>query len=479
VAQVPPHRRAAIHRDAATRLGRSGASPHAVARLWLAGERPQEAVPWLAAASREAVRLGAFHDALTTLDVLLQHAPGDAAALRLRAEALEAVGDARAPAAFAAAARAVPAGQRSELRARQALASIRAGDPAGALTALDGVEARTLEGRLAQSLALAGAAAMGHGDPTAGVARAAETRRLAIESGNPSAVVIASWAEAAAAHAKGELPGVLRAGLRETWALPEVAITTFDGHLCVAERLLYGGQPYHDVIAFADALEAEAERLGAARGRAFAITFRGEARLLTGDLAGASADLDRGVALHRAIGASGGASLALERLAQIAVHRGDRPGAVALLDDALVAARDSGLGFHLFDRIYGARITVAADPAAALAAVEEAEASVQGALETCPGCRITLAVPAALAAADAGDLERALRYEAVAEGLTTLLMRLPGWYAALDEVRGHRALAEGDVQSARRHLHAAAERFSAVGQPLDSDRCSRDAVLLP
>jgi DNA-binding SARP family transcriptional activator len=270
VAQVPPHRRAAIHRDAATRLGQSGASPHAVARLWLAGERPQEAVPWLAAAAREAVRLGAFHDALSTLDVLLLHAPGHAAALRLRAGALEAVGDARAPAAFAAAALAVPADQRSDLRARQALASIRAGDPAGALTALDGVEARTLEGRLAQSLALAGAAAMGHGDPSVGVVRAAETRRLAIESGDPSAVVIASWAEAAAAHAKGELPGVLRAGLRETWALPEVAITTFDGHLCVAERLLYGGQPYDDVIAFADALEAEADRLGAARGRAFA-----------------------------------------------------------------------------------------------------------------------------------------------------------------------------------------------------------------
>ncbi len=478
VAQVPPHRRVEIHRQAAGRLARSGAPPQTVARHWLAGEQPQEAVPWLETASREAVRLGAFRDALATLDVLLQHSPGHPAALCLRAEALEAVGDVRAPVAFAAAAGAAPADRWAEVRARQALASVRAGDPAGALAALDGVEARTLEGRLAQSLALAGAAAMGHGDPALGVARAAQTRQLAIASGDPSAVVIASWAEAAAAHAQGELPGVLRAGLRETWALPEVAITTFDGHLCVAERLLYGGQPYEEVIAFADALEAEADRLGAARGQAFATTFRGEARLLTGDLQRAGVDLERGVALHRAIGASGGASLALERLAQVALYRGDRPGAVALLDDALVAARDSGLGFHLFDRVYGARITAAADPAMALVAVEEAEASVQGALETCPGCRITLAVPAALAAADAGDLERALRYEAVAEDLTTLLMRLPGWYAALDEVRGHRTRAEGDVRSAGHHLRAAAERFRAVGQPLDSDRCLRDAALL-
>jgi tetratricopeptide (TPR) repeat protein len=232
------------------------------------------------------------------------------------------------------------------------------------------------------------------------------------------------------------------------------------------------------VIAFADALEAEADRLGAARGSAFATTFRGEARLLTGDLERAGVDLERGVRLHRAIGASGGESLSLERLAQLALHRGDRPAAVRLLDEALVAARDSGLGFHLLDRIYGARITLAADRGSALAAVEEAEDAVHGALETCPGCRITLAVPASLAAADAGDLERALRYEAVAEELTVLLMRLPGWYAALDEVRGHRARAQGDLRAADRHLRAAADRFRAVGQPLDGDRCARDAALL-
>lgn len=478
VAQVPPHRRAGVHRDAAEQLARAGAPPQSVARHWILGERPQRAVPFLEAAGREALRLGAFADALGTLDLLLQHAPGHAHALRLRAEALEALGDARAPAAFGAAALAVPPAERSEVRARQALASVRAGDPAAAVAALEGVEARTLEGRLAQALAVAGAAAMGHGDPALGVVRAVETRRLAIESGDPSAVVIASWAEAAAAHAGGGLPGVLRTGLRETWALPDVAITTFDGHLCVAERLLYGGQPYPEVIAFADALESEAERLGAARGRAFATTFRGEARLLTGDLDRAARDLERGVELHRVIGASGGRSLALERLAQIALHRGDRVGAAGLLDDALVAARDSGLGFHLFDRVYGARITAAGDPAAGLAAVEEAEDAVHGALETCPGCRITLAVPAALAAADAGDLDRALRYEAMAEELTRLLMRLPGWYAALDEVRGHRARAEGDLPAAARHLRAAADRFQAVGHPLDRDRCERDAALL-
>lgn len=474
--QVPPHQRVVVHRDAARRLASSGGTPEAIAGHWLAAGSPGQAVPWLLAAAREAVRLGAFTDALNLLGVLLGHAPQDAAALVLRAQSLEAVGDERAPAAYAAAARVAEGDAGHDLRARQALASVRAGDPAAAIAVLEDVVARTLEGRLAQALALCGAAAMGFADPSLGVAVAAETRRLAVESGDPSAVVIASWAEAAAAHAKGDLPGSLRAALRETHALPELAITVFDGHLCVAERLLYGGQPYDEVISFAHALEAEADRLGAARGKAFATTFRGEARLLTGRLDEAESDLARGVALHRAIGAAGGEALSLQRLAEVALHRGDRTRAQALLDEALAVARESNLGFHLFDRIYGTRIAAAPDPASALSLLDEAEDAVHGSMETCPGCRISLAVPAAIAAAEAGDLDRAAHYESVVEGLTTLLMRLPGWYAALDEVRGHRARAAGDLETAERHLRSAACRFLDVGQALDATRCDRLAA---
>jgi DNA-binding SARP family transcriptional activator len=470
-AQVAPHRRVELHREAARRLASSGGRAEAVAGHWLAAESPAEAVPWLAAAAAEAVRLGAFADALNVLDTLLAHAPEHTAGLALRAQALEAVGDERAPAAYAAAARVADGDARHDLRAKQALASVRAGDPAAALEALEGVAPRTLEGRLAHALALGGAAAMGFADPELGVAMAAETRRLAIASGQPSAVVIASWAEAAAAHAKGDLPRSLRAGLRETYALPELAITVFDGHLCVAERLLYGNRPYDEVIAFADALETEADRLGAGRGKAFATTFRGEARLLTGQLDTAEADLEAGLRLHRALGAAGGEALSLQRLAEIALARGDRARAGVLLDDALEVARGSNLGFHLFDRIYGTRVQAAADARAGLAAVEEAEQAVHGSMETCPGCRIALAVPSAIAAATAGDLERATRYEQAVEQLTTLLMRLPGWYAALDEVRAHRVAAEGDPEQARQHLLAAAARYDQAGHRLDAVRC--------
>jgi tetratricopeptide (TPR) repeat protein len=442
-----------------------------IARHWLDGGRPDEAIDWLVAAARHAVKLGAFGDGLEYLETLLEHAPGHVDALCLRAEALEALGDERAPAAFAAAAQIVGEPAWHEIRAKQALASVRSGDPAGAVEALEGVEPKSLDGRLAQALALCGAAAMGFADPALGAVKAAETRRLAVESGDPAAIVIASWAEAAAAHARGDLPRSLRAELRATYALPQLAITVFDGQLCVVERLLYGAQPYADVIAFADALGSEAERLGAVRGQAFATTFRGEAKLLAGRLDEADDDLAEGARLHHAIGAAAGEAVSLQRRAEVALYRGRRSEADALLDGALDVARASNLGFHLLDRIYGTRIAAAADPASAMAALEEAESAVHGSMETCPGCRITLAVPAAIAAARAGDLERAAGYEAAAGKLTTILMRLPGWYAALDEVRGHRARATGDVVAAGAYFAAAAAGFRKVGQPLDANRC--------
>ena len=231
----------------------------------------------------------------------------------------------------------------------------------------------TIEGRLAQALALSGAAVMGFADPELGTAKAAECRRLALESGDRTTLVVASWAQAAAAHARDDLRDSIWADLLDTHALPELAISVFDGHLCITQRLLYGARPYADVVAFADSFIAEAQRLGAARGHAFAMTLRGEAKLLSGRLDEADEDLREAARLSRAIGAAIGEALALQRRAEVALHRGHADAADALLDEALAVARESDVGFHLLDRIYGTRITAAADPAAALTALDEAE----------------------------------------------------------------------------------------------------------
>ena len=56
-------------------------------------------------------------------------------------------------------------------------------------------------------------------------------------------------------------------------------------------------------------------------------------------------------------------------------------------------------------------------------------------------------------------------------------MRLPAWYAAHDEVRGHIAAARnasgGDAVT---RFAAAAARFGEAGQPLDAQRCARLAA---
>lgn len=468
---IPPHARVSIHGETAARLAEAEAPPGLVAARWLDAGRPDEARTWLLAAARDAIRLGAFADALHQLELVLEHQPADAEALRLRAEAMDARGEATAPAAYASAISASEGPMREELRAKRALATIKLGDPEAGIELLEGIEPTTLDGRLAHALAHAGAAALGFADPAMGTAMAAQARKLALEADDPGAVTVASWAHAAAAHARGDLRESVRTDLGETQGLGRLAVSLFDGQLCMTQRLLYGARPYDDVIAFADLLAAEADRLNTLRGKAFAVTIRGEARLLSGQLGEAEADLAAGAELHRGIGAPTGEAFALQRRAEVALHTFDYARADALLEQALDIARDSAVGFHLFDRIYGARIAAARSPEAAVAALEEAEEAVRGPNETCPTCRITLAAPAAVAAARAGDLERAEQWRAATEYLAHVVMRLPGWDAAFAEVEGHCATAVGNKGAAHEHFAAAAALFERAGQPLDQSRC--------
>lgn len=475
---VPPHHRLKMHREIAAQLADMDAVPANVARHWLEGGRPGDAMPWLLAAARDAARLAAFSDALRHLAPVLAFQPGHAEALRLRAESLDAMGDPAAMAAYRLAAQAAGEPDSHNLLAKAALAQVKQGDPKGALEALQGVLPTSVDGRLSEALAYAGAAALGAAHPAMGTAKAAVARRLALESGDTASLVIASWAQAAAAHARGELHRSVWADLQETSHVPHLALRVFDGHLCITQRFLYGARPYAEVIEFADALATEAQRLGAARGHAFGITLRGEAEWLAGDLAAARAHLREGARLHRTIGGSVGEALSLQRLAEVSLHEGRRDEARALIDEALDVARQTDIGFHLMDRIYGTRINLHRDdPAAALYVMEDASESVRGPLETCPGCRITFAVPAAIAAARAGELDLADQHEEQCAYLANVVMRLPAWYAAHEEVKGHIAAARTPrTDEAVRQFTEAAARFRQAGQPLDALRCERLAM---
>jgi DNA-binding SARP family transcriptional activator/tetratricopeptide (TPR) repeat protein len=469
--QVAPHRRLLVHRDAARRLAERGARPAAVAHHFLEADEPSSAVEWCIAAATEAMAVGAYRDARRHLAPVLRHDPHHAAALRLEAEALDMLGDPRTLAAYDAAIAVADEDAVDDLVAARALAQIKQGDPAGGLAAAAGAAPRSMVGRLNAALAYAGAAALGATDPALGTEKANEVRRIALESGDRAAIVIAAWAHAAAAHARGDLHDSVLRDLRDTADIPHLAVRVFDGHLCMTQRFLYGSRPYDEVITFAEQLTAEAERLDALRGRAFGITLRAEALYLSGHLDAALEGFQEGLALHRRTGGTTGEAHALQRLAEL-WHSAERyADAHATITEALDLARMSDIGFHLLDRIYGSRIHVATDPDDALAAVEESEAAVRGPLETCPGCRIHLAVPAAIASARAGDFERAREYADAVDYLADVVMRLPAWYAARDEVRAHLALASGDRDDARRRFDAAARGYGDAGHPLDERRC--------
>ena len=81
-----------------------------------------------------------------------------------------------------------------------------------------------------------------------------------------------------------------------------------------------------------------------------------------------------------------------------------------------------------------------------------------------------LAVPAAIACADVGDLEHARHHLQVAEK-SLHLWEGTSWQAALLEARAHVADADADADAAETLRAQAADLFERAGQPLDAARC--------
>ena len=92
-----------------------------------------------------------------------------------------------------------------------------------------------------------------------------------------------------------------------------------------------------------------------------------------------------------------------------------------------------------------------------------------GTQDFCRFCSIMLAVPAAIACADVGDLDDARRHLRIAEQ-SELLWEGTAWQASL-EARAHLAAAEDRTGEAQRLRVEAAALFDAAGQPLDAARC--------
>lgn len=159
-----------------------------------------------------------------------------------------------------------------------------------------------------------------------------------------------------------------------------------------------------------------------------------------------------------------GEALSLQRLADAALTVGDDQEARAALSAALVAVQGSLVATrHMLDRIHGTAIRAASDPAVGLEAVDEAARAVRGPAESCPPCSANLTVPAAIACADAGEVERAAGYPAGAERVAGGTRRGRVHLAPRPRRRRGRRSVAGD----RRRRHR------ALGQGLDASHCRR------
>jgi DNA-binding SARP family transcriptional activator/tetratricopeptide (TPR) repeat protein len=476
LAATTPLRRTALHREVAQRLAGTGAPRAVVARHFIAGGDPASAVPHVMAAIDTLGALGAYRDAMELADAVLDHTRAEERGrlLARRGDLLMALGSPEAITCYRSAIPLVGGVDRRLARARLSRAACFAGDMQGAAAAIEGEE---LLGDAADGplLLARGNLAFFARDMDAAWAAANAARREITGSGDAWQYLDLVSLQGFIAHDRGEWFDHLSTELRRTLGSPDLAANLFDAHLCVTEFLLYGPVPYPEVIDLATRLRDRAEQSGALRAVAFANALLGEAALLMGDLDVAQQELERSVELHRAVAAPAGEAHTLQRLAEVRLALGDRPGAQRLLQRALPLARWSLISLHLLQRIYGTMIQAAADPVAARAVVDQADATL-GETDRCAFCDIMLAVPAAIACARVGDLHEArcrlADAEIVAERWGSDALR-----ASVVEARAHVAVAEGDGDTGGQLFAQAAEMFQASGQVLDAGRC-RDARLL-
>jgi len=474
VNQLTPATEASTHRVLAEQLARLGAPPGRVAHHYLAAGQPARAVPFVTRAVETAGALGAYRDALTLVDAVRAHADADQlpALLARRGDLLMALGDPAAVAAYRDAAGVTTGTEHRLVRARLARASSVAGDLDAARSALAGLG---LEGDAADApiLLAQGNLAYFSGDIDAAWDIAGQARNRLRARDDPWQIVDLVVLQGLIAHQRGEWSERFRLELRRTEGKQALVTTVFDAHLCVAEYLLYGPVPYAEVIRETEDLRRRATQAGALRGVAFATALIGEAALMMGDFDRAERELLEALDLHRATDAPAGEAHSLQRLAELRLAQGDRLEAQRMLQQALPLARWSVVSRHLLQRIYGTMIEAAPDPVAARAVVDRAEATL-GENDACVFCDVMLAVPAAIACANVGDVEAARRYLAVAE-LSVSRWELGAWQAATREARAHVARAEGRPAEYTSLLLEAARQFAIVGHARDSDRCTAKA----
>jgi tetratricopeptide (TPR) repeat protein len=247
--------------------------------------------------------------------------------------------------------------------------------------------------------------------------------------------------------------------------------------LCFQEFYLYGPEGQAEADGFAQDLLDLATRARSIAGQALAQLLLGEFQLLSGEVDRATRTLQGAVRHALDAACSSAASIALERLAEAEVARGNKARARSLLAQARPLAESSSIPSHLIVRVFGVAVCAAEGLLDALSVARDAERELADAPRVCEPCSMNFRIEAARAFARGGDLSRARRQIAEADRIASLWQGGP-WKASVWEARAELRLAEGEYDQARALFLEAAGTFGQVRRPIDENRCRAAAAAL-
>ncbi|CAM5771205.1 hypothetical protein LMIY3S_03430 [Labrys miyagiensis] len=300
--------------------------------------------------------------------------------------------------------------------------------------------------------------------------KAQEARSLALAGGLGREIGEASALVGLVAHMQGQWQDLFRSEFVK-WVRQPVpaASNVFDGHLCLAEFCLCNARGHADMASLSRELLTIAEDMGSTHGQALATLILGKAALFSGRLEDAEALLTRADELHAQAGALVGRALALHRLAEVALARGQRWKAGRLLQRGLNIAEQTWLTPHLLIRYTAQAVEAATDIEQVAEAIRHGDRLIAEE-STCQPCSMGFRVASAIALAEAGEVDQAGRRIDEAERIAGMWQGGP-WVASVWEARGVLRRAQGNGAQATALFQEAAARFSDLARARDRERC--------
>jgi DNA-binding SARP family transcriptional activator len=305
----------------------------------------------------------------------------------------------------------------------------------------------------------------------------AERARASVEqSGDPDDLASVQETLAIVSHMRGDWRQGLQLELERGADGPSLPGRVFEIHHCIGQYHLYGDGLSDGVEDYARRILALAEQRGALHGQAFAWCLLGESLLLHAHWEEAAGCLERSCELHASLGSRSGA-LAWQRLAEVAVCRGNPAEADAYLRRASAIATVAPMARHLWGRIYATYAFSQLE----LGDPERAARSVRSAGEAaarygdCPTCSALLNPIAAEVACALGDSTAAAASAQAAAGVA-VMFDSSAWRAMADSAEASAARARGDDARAHERAASAAELYERAAQPYWRERALSQAA---